>query len=107
MREPAAEALRADGIRGDLRRLLVGWKILCVDEPVCVGTADGGLGRGCCGTAAGRGEEGWACAAQVGSAHSPSRGPTWPFKPSAALYGHSFQMGKRLSAYEVSAQQGD
>ena len=46
VREPAAEALRAEGIVGDLRGLLVGWKILCVDEPVCVGTTDGGLGRG-------------------------------------------------------------
>ena len=33
---------------------------------VGAGTTDGGLGRGWCGIAAGRGEEAWACAAQVG-----------------------------------------
>jgi len=58
--------VRADGIGGDLRRSLVGWKILCVDEPVCVGAADGGVGRWRCWTAAGRGEEAGACATQVG-----------------------------------------
>ena len=45
MREPAGEALRAEGIRGDPRRSLVKRQILCVDEPVGVGTADGGLGQ--------------------------------------------------------------
>ena len=64
--EPAAEALRADGIGGDPQRSLVKWQIVCVDEPVGVGTADGGLGRGWCGTAAYRGEEAGACTAQVG-----------------------------------------
>jgi len=55
--EPAGEALRADGIGGGLGRSLVKRQILCVDEPICVGKAGGGLGRGWCGTAAGRGEE--------------------------------------------------
>ena len=66
VKEPVGEVLRADGNGGDPRRSLVGREILCVDEPVCVGTADGGLGRGWCGTAAGRGEEAGACAAEVG-----------------------------------------
>ena len=51
---------------GGLGRSLVGREILCVDEPVCVGAADGGVGRWRCWTAAGRGEEAWACATQVG-----------------------------------------
>ena len=58
--------MRAEGIVGDLGRSLVKRQILCVDEPVCVGTTDGGVGLGWCGTAAGRGEEAWACAAKVG-----------------------------------------
>jgi hypothetical protein len=63
VREPVGEVLRADGIVGDPRRSLVGREILCVDEPVRVGATDGDLGLGWCGTAAGRGEEAWACAA--------------------------------------------
>ena len=58
--------MRAEGIVGDVGRSLVKRQILCVNEPVGVGTADGGLGRGWCGSAAGRGEEAGACAAEVG-----------------------------------------
>ena len=64
--EPAPEALRAEGMVGDPRRSLIGRQILCVDEPVCVRTTDGGLGRGWCGAGACRWEEAGACAAQVG-----------------------------------------
>jgi hypothetical protein len=56
----------AEGIGGDLGRSVVRREILCVDEPVCVGTAEGDLGLGWCGTAAGRWEEARACAAQMG-----------------------------------------
>ena len=60
------ETLRAEGGKGDSWRSLVRRQILCVDEPVGVGTTDGGLGWGWCGTAACRGEEAGACAAQMG-----------------------------------------
>ena len=58
--------VRVDGIEGDPRRSLVKRKMLCVDEPVCVGATDGGLGRWRGWTAAGRGEEAEPCAAEVG-----------------------------------------
>jgi len=66
VREPAGEALRAEGIGGGLGRSLVKGEILSVDEPVGVGTTEGGLSRWRGWTGAGRGEEAWACAAQVG-----------------------------------------